>query len=62
MLNAAPPGRLPWEVIDVDESIGAIHWACDLTEGRAQNPWRNGKLSDEAKTLMHSLHVQDPLK
>lgn len=61
-VNTAPPGRLPWEIIDVDEESGVVDWGVDLTEGRAVDPWRNAMLSREAKDKMWELHQEDPAK
>ena len=60
VVNIAPPGRLPWEVLEVDEENAVVHWGVDLTEGRAPDPWRNGLLSGEAKRAMADLHARDP--
>ena len=35
-------------------------WGVDFTEGRAQDPWRNALLSNEAKTLLWEMHKEDP--
>ena len=59
-LPGQPPGRLPWEVLEVDEENAVVHWGVDLTEGRAPDPWRNGLLSGEAKRAMAALHARDP--
>jgi len=37
-----------------------VHWGLDLTEGKAQEPWRNALLSNESKQLMYDLHIGDP--
>lgn len=60
VVNMAPPGRLPWEVLGVDESRGVIHWGVDLTSGRVPDPWRNARLSEAAKQTMANLHAKDP--
>ncbi|GAB4821535.1 hypothetical protein N2152v2_008581 [Parachlorella kessleri] len=60
VVNTAPPGRLPWEILEADEEAGVVHWGLDLTEGKAQEPWRNALLSSESKQLMYDLHIQDP--
>lgn len=60
VVNMAPPGRLGWEILGVDEERGVVHWAVDLTDGKAPDPWRNGLLSDHAKNVMYDLHKRDP--
>lgn len=60
VVNAAPPGRLPWEILGVDETRAVVHWAADLTGGKAPDPWRNARLSDGAKTAMAIAHAEDP--
>jgi hypothetical protein len=62
VVNMAPPGRLAWEILGVDEERGAVHWAVDLTDGKAPDPWRNARLSDVAKTAMYQAHKKDPSK
>jgi len=62
VVNTAPPGRIPWECIGVDEERGAVHWAADLTAGRAPEPWRNALLSEGAKAAMYAAHKADPVK
>ncbi|EFN53015.1 hypothetical protein CHLNCDRAFT_137501 [Chlorella variabilis] len=57
-VNVAPPGRLPWEVLEVDEETPMINWGVDLTEGRAADPWKNALLSEEAKELMYEMHAK----
>lgn len=61
-LNIAPPGRLPWHVLGVDEESATVHWAVDLTEGRAPDPWKNARLMPEVKTTMYELHKSNPEK
>jgi hypothetical protein len=56
VVNTAPPGRLPWEVLRVEEAKAAVHWSVDFTEGKAVDPWRNADLSSEVKTDMYELH------
>ena len=60
VVNMAPPGRLPWEVLGVDEDRGVVHWAVDLTSGKASDPWKNGRLSDAAKVTMYEAHKANP--
>jgi len=62
VVNMAPPGRLAWEILGVDEEQGAVHWAVDLTDGKAPDPWKNARLSDVAKTAMYQAHKKDPAK
>jgi Eukaryotic mitochondrial regulator protein len=62
VVNMAPPGRLAWEILGVEEERGAVHWAVDLTDGKAPDPWRNGRLSDAAKTAMYQAHKKSPNK
>lgn len=62
VVNMAPKGRLPWEVLAVDESRAAVHWAVDLTAGKAKNPWQNARLSHDVKKVMYNLHKEDPEK
>eukprot|EP00887_Chlorella_sp_A99_P002171 scaffold21.g2171.t1 len=60
IVNTAPPGRLAWEVLGVDEEAGTVHWGADLTEGRAPDPWANAQLSESSKRRMYELHKEDP--
>ena len=60
VVNTAPPGRLPWMTLGVNEDIGALYWGVDLTGGKAKDPSSNARLSLAAKKLMHSLHTSDP--
>lgn len=60
VVNTAPPGRVPWECLGVDEERGVVHWAADFTAGRAREPWRNARISDAAKDFMYKLHTKDP--
>ena len=62
VVNTVPPGRLPWQIFEVDENNGAIHCAVDLTQGKAYDNWRNSHLRDEAKLQMWKLHCEDPEK
>ncbi|KAG7670767.1 hypothetical protein Ndes2437A_g04390 [Nannochloris sp. 'desiccata'] len=62
VVNMAPPGRLAWEILGVDEERGAVHWAVDLTDGKAPDPWRNARLSDAAKTAIYQAHKKNPTK
>ena len=62
VVNMAPPGRLAWEILGVDEERGVVHWAVDLTDGKAPDPWRNALLSDQAKTIMYTMHKTDSTK
>lgn len=57
-INMAPPGRMPWEVLDVDDEEPYVNWGVDLTEGKATDPWKNAQLSSEAKDRMWELHSQ----
>lgn len=36
-----------------------VNWGVDLTEGKAQDPWKNALLSEEAKETMWRLHNQE---
>jgi len=60
VVNTAPPGRLPWEILRVEEGKAAVHWSVDFTEGKAVDPWRNADLSSEVKTDMYELHKANP--
>jgi hypothetical protein len=60
VVNAAPPGRLPWEVLAVDEARGIVHWGADLTDGAAPDPWRAALLTDDAKSLMARWRAEAP--
>jgi hypothetical protein len=60
VVNAAPPGRLPWEVLAVDEGRGIVHWGTDLTDGAAPDPWRAALLTDDAKALMARWSAEAP--
>lgn len=60
VVNTAPPGRLPWEVLRVEEGKAAVHWSVDFTDGKAVDPWRNADLSSEVKTDMYELHKANP--
>lgn len=60
VVNMAPPGRLAWEILGVEEDRGAVHWAVDLTDGKAPDPWVNARLSEEAKQAMWEAHREDP--
>jgi hypothetical protein len=60
VVNMAPPGRLAWEILGVDEERGAVHWAVDLTDGKAPDPWKNARLSDAAKTAIYQAHKKNP--
>uniref|UniRef100_A0A1D2A1B0 Uncharacterized protein n=2 Tax=Auxenochlorella protothecoides TaxID=3075 RepID=A0A1D2A1B0_AUXPR len=62
VVNTAPPGQLPWEILGVDESRGAIHWAADLTDGRAVAPWRAASLAFATKVRMYQLYCDDPVR
>jgi hypothetical protein len=62
VVNMAPPGRLAWEILGVDEERGVVHWAVDLTDGKAPDPWRNARLSDAAKIAMYQAHKKNPTK
>lgn len=35
-----------------------INWGVDLTEGRADDAWKNALLSEEAKEHMYELHKE----
>jgi len=61
-VNATPPGRLPWEILAVDEEVGGITWGLHLTGGKAKDPWRNALLSNAAKMLMYRAYKSDPKK
>ena len=56
LVNIAPPGRLPWEILDVDEDAPGVSWGVDLTGGKAEDPWKNALLSEETKEEMWELH------
>ncbi|KAL4427598.1 hypothetical protein ABPG75_001687 [Micractinium tetrahymenae] len=55
-INMAPAGRMPWEVLDVDDEEPYVNWGVDLTEGQAADPWKNAQLSSETKDTMWELH------
>lgn len=59
VINTAPAGRLPWEILDVQDDTPMVNWGVDLTEGKAQDPWKNALLSEEAKETMWRLHNQE---
>jgi hypothetical protein len=61
-MNIAPPGRLPWEILGVDEDRALVQWGVDLSQGKAPNPWKSARLSEESKTTMWTLHKEDPHK
>lgn len=58
-LNMAPPGQLPWEVLEVDEEMPMVNWGVDLTEGKAIDPWKNALLSEDAKQTMWQMHSKE---
>lgn len=60
VINTAPPGRLPWEILGVDEERAVVHCAVDLTGGKASDPFRNSRLSYEVKKKMWKDHNEDP--
>ncbi|KAL4855826.1 Pyrophosphate-energized vacuolar membrane proton pump [Chlorella vulgaris] len=55
-VNVAPAGRLPWEILEVDEETPMVTWGVDLTEGRAADPWKNALLSEEVKQRIYDMH------
>lgn len=36
-----------------------VNWGVDLTEGKAQDPWKNALLSEETKEAMFRMHTQE---
>ena len=62
VINTAPPGRIPWQALGVNEDIGAIYWGVDLTGGKAADPWSNARLSQATKNLMFEFYKSDPEK
>jgi hypothetical protein len=62
VVNTAPPGRLPWQVLGVNEELATVWWGVDLTGGKAKDPWSNGRLSQEAKNIMYEAYKSDPEK
>ncbi|KAL4439396.1 hypothetical protein ABPG77_008725 [Micractinium sp. CCAP 211/92] len=58
-INTAPPGRMPWEVLDVDDDAPYVNWGVDLTEGKATDPWKNAHLSSATKDTMWELHSKE---
>jgi len=53
VVNTAPLGRLPWQVLGVNEEKATVWWGVDLTGGKAKDPWSNGRLSQAAKDAMY---------
>ncbi|CAD7697235.1 unnamed protein product [Ostreobium quekettii] len=47
-------------VCGIDDEIGTVWWAYDLTGGQIENNLQNAMLSDETKTEMYLRHVEDP--
>lgn len=62
VVNAAPPGRLPYQALGVNEEIGAVYWGLDLTGGKAQEAWKNARLSDSVKNTMYQAYKENPEK
>jgi len=60
VVNTAPLGRLPWQVLGVNEEKATVWWGVDLTGGKSKDPWSNGRLSQAAKDAMYRAHVADP--
>ncbi|PRW45589.1 histone-lysine N-methyltransferase SMYD3 [Chlorella sorokiniana] len=58
VINTAPAGRLPWQVLDVNDATPMVNWGVDLTEGKAVDPWKNALLSEEAKETMWRMHKE----
>lgn len=56
VVSIAPPGQMPWEVLDVDDEHPMVNWGVDMTEGKAHDPWKNAQLSSEAKDAMWEMH------
>lgn len=61
-VNAAPVGRIPWEVLGVNETTGTVEFGADLTDGKAVDPWRNAMLSADAKRTVLEAHEADPAR
>ena len=60
VVNTAPPGRIPWQVMGVNEDTATVWWGVDLTGGKAKDPWSNGRLSQAAKNAMYEAYASDP--
>ena len=60
VVNTAPPGRIPWQVLGVNEDTATVWWGVDLTGGKAKDPWSNGRLSQSAKNAMYEAYASDP--
>ena len=60
VVNTAPPGRIPWQVMGVNEDTATVWWGVDLTGGKAKDPWSNGRLSQAAKNAMYEAHASEP--
>lgn len=60
IINLAGKNAIGWNIVDVDEEIGASYWGVDLTAGKVWGNEYNALLSDDAKTAMYRLHKQDP--
>ena len=62
VVNTAPPGRVPWQVLGVNEDTATVWWGVDLTGGKAKDPWSNGRLSQAAKNAMYEAYASDPAR
>ena len=60
VVNTAPVGRIPWQILGVNEEKATIWWGVDLTGGKAKDPWSNGRLSLAAKDAMYRAYKSDP--
>lgn len=60
VVNTAPPGRIPWQVLGVNEDTATVWWGVDLTGGKAKDPWSNGRLSQAAKNAIYEAYASNP--
>lgn len=44
------------------QTTAAVHWAADLTDGRAVAPWRASSLAFATKVRMYQLYCDDPVR
>ena len=53
------PGLLLSTSPSICASLMQVNWGVDLTEGKAQDPWKNALLSNDAKETMWRMHSQE---
>ncbi|KAI7835781.1 hypothetical protein COHA_010324 [Chlorella ohadii] len=53
-------GEADLQVLEIlRDTIKEVNWGVDLTEGKAQDPWKNALLSNDAKETMWRMHSQE---